>query len=219
MLRQIAAVLGLILLGLTTNCCNSDIYTYNDPNKVPALTEAEVRDVWIDTAFSYTEEKRIIEAYRTIECSTNYSLSVFQFHMNAGLSDMVLMKKNSIVVMKTTSNDPRIKKSDHRFDSQGRGDLYTIGLTVANEEEPTVVLLVHDRIYREDDGSTFYRIALHEGIHSGMRVEAHSESVDAVMYPDLRASLAADLSVKDLELICDRNGCNTGLFKVCKGEN
>lgn len=173
------------------------------------LTIVNVKTVWIDSSFTQEEETKIVEAFQTLECSTNYTLVAFRFRKGARMSDFARMNSiTSLVVLKTTSSDPRIILSDITI---GAG-LYTIGLALPDETIPTILLV-------EDRGSNagLYSLALHEAIHLSLGIHKHTESFDAIMYGNSDKSTASELTQKDFELICKIHQCDPTSFKVCKG--
>lgn len=169
--------------------------------------------IWIDTSFSEEEKDDIIRAYKTIECSTNYSLVQFEFVRNATVGDYYRMKlQPSIVVINSISTDPRIKASDKRLESEHKGK-HTVGLYLSREEIPTV-LLPRDRLRKND----FYQVAVHEAIHSAFNILTHSDSKQAVMFYAMDETSAHDVSEDDLKFICETYQCEPASLNVCKGE-
>lgn len=171
------------------------------------------RHIWIDISFSDKEVEGIISAFKTVECSTNYSIVEFDFFRKATIADLVQMSgPSNIVVVATDSNDIRIKRKDTDFKIAGKKK-HTVGLFLSREEIPTI-LMVQDRI---DNYSLFYKVAIHEAIHASMRIMIHSESNSAVMNASMDETSAEDMTGDDLKLICDIYQCKASDFKICKG--
>lgn len=205
-MRRIVSLLICCLMVFSGTCCIVPTL----PKPLVRLTAPMKKRIWIDASFSEAEVENIITAYKTIECSTNYSLVNFEFTRNATISDLQLMvTEPSIVVVNTTSADPRIKESDKDIKP-----MQTIGLYL-KYKLPTV-LIVKDRIKNND--TLFYRVALHEAIHSSFNIMPHSSSTEAIMFKSLSDSSAQDISNEDLDFICKYYDCNAVHLNICKGE-
>ncbi len=204
-MRRIAVLFVLFFMILGGTCCQTP--------KHPAylLSEAPVKQIWIDASFSEKEQNEIIRAFKTVECSTNYSLIKFEFHKNASFGDYHRMKMGpSIMVINAVSSDPRIKDSDKRLTSKGK---HTVGLYLSQEEVPTV-LLPRDRLSSYD----FYPVVVHEAIHSAFNILKHSESKKAVMFYAMDETSARDITEDDLKFICESYECEAESLNVCKGD-
>lgn len=194
-------------------CCNLYQIPQTPKKTLFVLSEPMRKHVWIDSSFSEEEKDDIIRAYKTVECSTNYSLVTFEFTNNASLGDTYLMRANpSIVVINTTSDDPRIKASDKDI-TKNHPNKRTAGLYLTQEQVPTV-LLPRDRLNRSD----FYQIAAHEAIHSSLNILSHSSSTNSIMFYATDETSAKDLTDDDLEFICELYFCMPSSFKVCEGK-
>jgi hypothetical protein len=212
-LRQIVSFFLVIVVVLVANCSCSLKQSSALPNIPDFLNSAMVKKIWIDSQFSKEEASKIIEAYRTIECSTGYSIIRFEFATNAHISDLPKMQlRPSILVIKTDSTDPRIIRSDGEF-MKNNVRWYTVGLYSSNEPIPTVLFAMN----RIKGIETFYRVAVHEGIHSAFNIYAHSESTSAIMNPNIDQTDAQDMSIKDLDFLCPYVGCHPVSLNVCKG--
>lgn len=211
MKRVVAFVLSLIMVLNGACCCHTNSQSKNPEKTTISLSKAKKKHIWIDSTFSKEEKEDIITAYKTVECSTAFSLVVFEFTTNAGFGDYYLMDpKSSILVVNATSDDPRIKDSDSNLAKKNK---HTVGLYLSQEAIPTV-LLPRDRLNRK----IFYQIAVHEAIHSSLNILSHSESREAVMFYACDETSAKDITKKDLEFICDTQQCDASLMRICKGK-
>lgn len=209
-LRFVVVLLVLFFIVFSGTCC-----ILQHKSKQPAiwLSEPIKKTIWIDASFSDKEKDDIIRAYKTLECSTNYSIIQFEFVTNTGVSDYYRMSISpSIVVMNVDSKDPRIRASDKRLAKEHKGK-QTAGLFLGQEKIPTV-LLPRDRLSR----SAFYEVAMHEAIHSSLNILDHSESKNAVMFYAMDETSARDISKDDLKFICEYYQCDAESFNVCVGE-
>ncbi len=205
---EVLFVFFIIVFGGT--CC---LHHQHPKRPNTLLSESMKKTIWIDTSFSEEEKDAIVRAYKTIECSTNYSLVQFEFVRNATVGDYYRMKlRPSIMVVNSISTDPRVRASDKRIQSEHKGK-YTVGLYLNLEEVPTV-LMPRDRLRKSD----FYQVIVHEAIHSSLNILTHSDSKKAVMFYAMDETSGRDVEEDDLKFICEIFQCEAKLFNVCKGE-
>lgn len=205
LLRRIAVLFVFFFMILSGTCCQ------NPKHPTFLLSETPIKRIWIDASFSIEEQNEIIRAYKTVECSTNYSIIRFEFSKDAAFGDYHRMKTMpSILVINAVSSDPRIKESDKRLSGKGK---HTVGLYLSQEEIPTV-LLPKDRLRKSD----FYQVVVHEAIHSSLNILKHSESKKAVMFYAMDETSARDITEDDLKFICNSYECDAKSFNVCKGD-
>lgn len=212
-MQKKAVFLIILLIGLISCCCSPKNIKHSSYKQAPILSEPLKRKIWIDSSFSNRQKELIIDAFKTLECSTNYSIVKYSFVINAGLNNIGdMMNEPSIMVVNASINDPRIRVSDKNF-KDNKKEKYTIGMfSTKNEHSPTI-FLVSGRLINDKD---FYKVVLHEAIHS-LNIAEHSDSKHAIMYWAEDENDAKELTIIDLYFICEYYKCDASQMNICKG--
>lgn len=172
------------------------------PKNIPLLSPFSSNNapiqttVYIDRAFSPSEETDITNAFKSIECSTNYMVR-FKIFYNADYESFKYADIKTLFIWKTDNTDTRIITANKTLPKEKDGvNRIVVGLyLVGDGDHPNAILIVGNKI-----NGNLREITIHEVFHFlGM---GHSEDHNSIMYPhmDLGANKITDLDIKK---ICD----------------